>query len=155
MSYFEISILIVRILILHILHSEDREYRKFEFDCSINYRDTNFISSDIRSEGSIAIVKIFDFNFLMIFHSTSLPQSKNVFYKECMCVCVCVSVWPSPSVEPKPIDRSRSNSISEVPSQMKVHFLEFWEKWILTFKHLLHSSIYLFNGTIWHGKCKK
>ena len=37
------------------------------------------LSSDIRSEGSIAIVKIIDFDFLMIFHSTSLPESKNVF----------------------------------------------------------------------------
>ena len=36
------------------------------------------LSSDIRSEGSIAIVKKFDFDF-MIFDSTSLPQSKNVF----------------------------------------------------------------------------
>ena len=34
---------------------------------------------EIRSEGSIAIVKIFDFDFFMIFGSTSLPQSKNVF----------------------------------------------------------------------------
>ena len=37
------------------------------------------ISSDIRSEGSIAIVKKLDFDFFMIFGSTSLPQSKNVF----------------------------------------------------------------------------
>ena len=37
------------------------------------------LSSDIRSEGSISIVKKFDFDFLMIFGSTSLPQSKNVF----------------------------------------------------------------------------
>ena len=42
--------------------------------------DLSFLlSSDIRSEGSIAIVKIFDFDFFMIFHSTSLPESKNVF----------------------------------------------------------------------------
>ena len=47
------------------------------------------LSSDIRSEGSIAIVKIFDFDFFfMIFHSTSLQQSKNV----CVCVCVYISV---------------------------------------------------------------
>ena len=40
----------------------------------------NFLlSSDIRSEGSIAIVKKFDFDFFMIFGSTSLLQSKNVF----------------------------------------------------------------------------
>ena len=37
------------------------------------------LSSDVRSEGSIASVKIFDFNFFMIFYSTSLPQHKNVF----------------------------------------------------------------------------
>ena len=35
--------------------------------------------SDIRNEGSIAIVKKFDFDFFMIFGSTSLPQSKNEF----------------------------------------------------------------------------
>ena len=37
------------------------------------------LSSDIRSEESIAIVKLFDLDFLVIFHSTALPQSKNVF----------------------------------------------------------------------------
>ena len=37
------------------------------------------LSSDIRSEGSIAIVKKIDFDFFRIFDSTSLPQSKNVF----------------------------------------------------------------------------
>ena len=37
------------------------------------------LSSDIRSEGSIEIVEEFEFDFLMIFYSTSLPQSKNVF----------------------------------------------------------------------------
>ena len=37
------------------------------------------LSSDIRSEGSIAIVKKFYFDFLMIFDSISLPHSKNVF----------------------------------------------------------------------------
>ena len=41
--------------------------------------ETFLLSSDIRSEESIAIVKKFDFNFLMIFGSTSLPQPKNVF----------------------------------------------------------------------------
>ena len=44
------------------------------------------------SEGSIAIIKIFDLDFLVIFQSTSLPQSKNVFYKKCVCVCVCLCV---------------------------------------------------------------
>ena len=37
------------------------------------------LSGDIRSAGNIAIVKKFNFDFLMIFHSTSLPESKNVF----------------------------------------------------------------------------
>ena len=38
------------------------------------------LSSDIRSEGSIAIVKKIDFDFFfVIFDSTSLPQSRNVF----------------------------------------------------------------------------
>ena len=36
------------------------------------------LSNDIRSEGNIAILKKFDFDFLMIFHFTSLLQSKNV-----------------------------------------------------------------------------
>ena len=49
------------------------------------------LSSDIRSEGSIAIVKIFDFDFFMIFHSTSLPHPKKVI-KKCVSVCVCVTV---------------------------------------------------------------
>ena len=37
------------------------------------------LSSDIRSEGSIAFVKKFDFDFFIIYDSISLPQSKNVF----------------------------------------------------------------------------
>ena len=54
------------------------------------------LSSDIRSEGSIAIVKKIRIRFfLMIFDSTSIPQSKNVFQKKCLyvrtraCVSVC------------------------------------------------------------------
>ena len=35
--------------------------------------------SDIRSARSIAIFKKFDLDFLMIFDSTALPESKNVF----------------------------------------------------------------------------
>ena len=46
-----------------------------KFDLSEHF----LLSSDIRSEGGIAIVKKFDFDFFMIFGSTSLPQSKNVF----------------------------------------------------------------------------
>ena len=57
--------------------------------------------SDIRSEGSIAIIKEFDFDFLLFL---ILHQSKNV----------CVFVCPLPIIEPKLIDRSRSNSISRV-----------------------------------------
>ena len=38
-----------------------------------------YFRATLRGEGSIAIVKIFDFDFFMIFHSTSLPESKNVF----------------------------------------------------------------------------
>ena len=37
------------------------------------------LSTTISSEGSTAIVKKFDFDFLMIFGSTSLPQPKNMF----------------------------------------------------------------------------
>ena len=43
------------------------------------FSKTLLLSSDITSEGSIAIVKKFDFDFSMIFYSTSLPQNKNVF----------------------------------------------------------------------------
>ena len=37
------------------------------------------LSSNIRSEGSIAIVKKFDFDYFMVFDSISLPHSKKVF----------------------------------------------------------------------------
>ena len=76
-----------QVLILRAVRSAQARHQ------SLNVNKTVLIlllSSDIRSEGSaIAIVKIFDFGFLMIFHSTSLPQSKNVFYKKCVCVCGC------------------------------------------------------------------
>ena len=69
------------------------------------------LSSDIRSEGSIAIVKIFDFEFFLWFfilhHSQSL---KMCFRKKCLCVCL----WQSPNFAPKPIDRYCWNSISGV-----------------------------------------
>ena len=65
------------------------ELRKYAFlePCLLYF----LLSSDIRSEGSIAIVKIFDFDFLMIFHSTSLPKSKKCVLEK-MSVCVCLSV---------------------------------------------------------------
>ena len=56
-------------------------------------RGSSFLpSSDIKSEGSIAIVKKFDFDFLMIFDYISFPQSKKMCFRKivCMCVCVCV-----------------------------------------------------------------
>ena len=56
-------------------HQEDKGKEKLKFVISILF----LLLSDIRSEGSIAIIKIFDFDFLMIFHSTSLPEPKNVF----------------------------------------------------------------------------
>ena len=44
-------------------------------------------------EGSIAIVKKFYFDFLMIFDSISLPHSKKKWFgKMCVCVCVCLTV---------------------------------------------------------------
>ena len=58
-------------------------YLKWEGE--LNMFVSFLLSSDIRSEGSIAFVKKIDFdflrfsNFFMIFDSTSLPQSKNVF----------------------------------------------------------------------------
>ena len=86
-----------------------------------------FTFEHIRSEGSIAIVKKFDFDFFMIFDSISLPQPKNVFQKKvCLCVCVCVcvclclslSIYLSPDVAPKPTDKSCSNSIFRVLLQL-------------------------------------
>ena len=38
-----------------------------------NNKEQLLLSSDIRSEGSIAIVIKFDLDFFMIFNSTSLP----------------------------------------------------------------------------------
>ena len=88
----------------------------------------NLHSGDIRSEGSIAIVKknrfrIFNgFPFYVHPHILKKCFRKNV----CLCVCVCVCVCPSPNVEPKPIDRSHSKSISSVFSQIsEADFLVF------------------------------
>ena len=39
----------------------------------------SFTFERLRSEGSIAIVKKFDFDFFMISDSTSLPDPKNAF----------------------------------------------------------------------------
>ena len=50
------------------------------------------LSSDIRSSGSIAIAKKFDFDFFMVYDSISLPHSKKLFQKIYVCVCVCVCV---------------------------------------------------------------
>ena len=50
------------------------------------------LSSDIRSEGSIAIVKKIDLDYLMVYDSISLPHPKMCFIKLCVCVCVCVCV---------------------------------------------------------------
>ena len=52
---------------------------------------TFLLSSDIRSDGNIAIVKKIDFDFFMVFDSISLPYSKMCFRK-IVCVCVCLSV---------------------------------------------------------------
>ena len=38
-----------------------------------------YFRAALKSEGNIAIVKKFDFDFLIIFASTSLQRSKNVF----------------------------------------------------------------------------
>ena len=37
------------------------------------------LSSDIRSEGNIAVIKKFDYDFLIIFDSISFPHLKKVF----------------------------------------------------------------------------
>ena len=78
---------------------------------------TVLLSSDISSEGSIAIVKKFVFDFFMIFfiphHSHNLKLCFRKIY-----VCMCVSVCRSPNVEPKPIGPYRSNSIYRVLVQI-------------------------------------
>ena len=83
------------------------------------------LSSDIRSEGSIAIVKKFDFDFLWFFilhHSHCLKRA----LEKCLCVYVCLSsVWPSPNVPSKPIEQPRSNSKSRVVLQYLYSFLVF------------------------------
>ena len=56
---------------------------------------TFLLSSDIRSEGSIAILKKFDYDFFMNFHCTVYHSHglKMCFRKNvCVCVCVCLSV---------------------------------------------------------------
>ena len=63
------------------------EIRKFILIYKLEYLSTLeyiiaflfLLWSEIRSEGSIAIVKKFDLDFCMIFGSTSLTESKNVF----------------------------------------------------------------------------
>ena len=52
-------------------------YLKWEGE--LNMFMSYLISSDVRSEGSIAIVKKFDFDFFTIFGSTSPPTVENVF----------------------------------------------------------------------------
>ena len=49
-----------------------------------------FTLERLSSEGSIAIVKKIDFDYLKVFDSISLPHTKKVFEKMCVCVCVCV-----------------------------------------------------------------
>ena len=48
------------------------------------------LSSDIRSKGSIAIVKKNLLRFFMVFDSISLHHYKNILEKMSVCVCVCV-----------------------------------------------------------------
>ena len=60
-------------------HWLEHQHVTLEIQVQAPVQDRLLLSSDIRSEGSIAIVKKFDFDFFMIFGSTSLPQSKNVF----------------------------------------------------------------------------
>ena len=70
------------ILILHILVFENRKHIKFQFNWFSSFRDINFYYREtlgVKEVGPIAIVKKFDFDFLMIFDSTSLPQFKNMF----------------------------------------------------------------------------
>ena len=67
------------------------------------------LSSGIKSEGSIAIIKKFYFDFFMVFDSTSLPQSKNVFQKKCVCVCLSV--------------RRRSQSLNQWTDLVQIRYL--------------------------------
>ena len=66
------------------------------------------LSSDIMSEGIIAIVKKLDFNFLWFFILPSLPQSKMCFRK--MFVCVSYS--------------RRSKSLNQSTNLVQIRYLE-------------------------------
>ena len=81
-----------------------RLYTEFFYTLYITSFSPFLLSSDIRGEGSIAIVKKFDFNFLMIFDSTSLPQSRNV----CVCVCACARACVCVCERERERDRRRS-----------------------------------------------
>ena len=69
--------------------------------------------SDIRSEGSIAIVKKFDFHFLLIsilyqYHILKKwSRKKSVCVYVCACLSVYLSVLMLPNIEPKLFDRFR------------------------------------------------
>ena len=76
------------------LKVKDQYSQPYHWLC-ICFTCTNFqflFSSDIRSGGSIAIVKKFDFDFFMVLGSISLPHPNKVFQNKCFCVYVCVCV---------------------------------------------------------------
>ena len=65
--------------------------------------------------------------FFMIFGSTSLPQSKNVFQKKCLYVCVCVCVCVCLSV------RRRSQSLNQSTDLVQIRYLESSYKYLEPF----------------------
>ena len=91
-----------------------KSLKSHAFKLSQSLSHSFLLSSDIRSEGSIAIVKIFDFDFLVIFHSTSLPESKNVFQKKCVCVCVSVC----------PCERRRTQSLNQLTDLVQIQYIQ-------------------------------
>ena len=112
------------------------KFTKFDENRSSSFSGNNFykflLSSDIMSEGNIAIVKIFDLDFLMIFHSTSLPESKNVFQKKCVCVClpVCLSADCV-------CDRRRTQSLNQLTHLVQIRYIgsscKYLEEFFLVF----------------------
>ena len=66
------------ILVLQILGFKIENVQNFNISGLLD-SEILLLSSDIRSERSIAIVKKFDFDFFVIFDSILLPHSKNVF----------------------------------------------------------------------------
>ena len=116
--------------------------------------NTFLLSSDIRSEGSIAIVKKFDLDFLMIFDSISLPHPKNVFQKKSLSlsVSVCLYVYPSPTVVWCPLANISSRFLV-FPLTLKLRVVHMRKKLkILILSKMAPTILTKFCGFIVHSK---